>query len=302
MSEVENIETFYKRKLGWLPNNIRQSLGHFNVFCIDECAPASSKPVPYKKRDYYKITFIRTSSITAHYADKSIDIHGHALVFSNPQIPYTWDKVENIEGGYFCIFNADFFSHFGQLAEYPLFKPGGSHIFELDMTQSEHVVSLFKRMQDEINSNYPYKYDVIRTLIYELLHFAMKIQLPATIEAESTTSFQRVTTLFVDLLERQFPLDNTHQVVKLHTPSDFAQQLNIHVNYLNRSIKSVTGKTTGELIAQRLLQEAKVLLKYTSLSISEISYMLGFAEPSRFNYFFKKHSTFTPSKFRKSNI
>ncbi len=302
MDKLEKIDEFYKRKLGWLPDDLRQSLGHFNVFCVDKDAPSSSKPVPYKKRDYYKITFIRTPEVTAHYADQSIQIHGQALIFSNPQIPYTWDRIENIEGGYFCIFNADFFTHFGQLADYPLFKPGGSHVFTLDNDQSEHVVSLFKRMQDELNSNYPYKYDVIRTLIYELLHYAMKLELPSSIEAQSTTSLQRVTTLFIELLERQFPLDNTHQVVKLHTPSDFANQLNIHVNYLNKAIKTVIGKTTSDIIAQRLLQEAKILLKHSTLSISEVAYMLGFTEPSRFNYFFKKHSELTPSAFRKSNI
>ena len=100
-------------------------------------------------------------------------------------------------------------------------------------------------------------------------------------------------------MERQFPIDELHRTVQLHSPSDFARQLNIHVNHLNRSVKEVTGKTTGEVIAERFLLEAKKLLQLSPLSISEISYALGFSEPTRFNAFFKRHTNMAPTAFRK---
>ncbi|MES2487075.1 MAG: helix-turn-helix domain-containing protein, partial [Bacteroidota bacterium] len=46
------------------------------------------------------------------------------------------------------------------------------------------------------------------------------------------------------------------------------------------------------------LQEAKILLKHTDWNIAEISNSLGFEEAAHFNNFFKKQTTFTPSKFR----
>lgn len=80
----------------------------------------------------------------------------------------------------------------------------------------------------------------------------------------------------------------------------FAQQLNVHVNHLNRAVRLVTGKTTTELIFERLIAEAKALLQHTNWNIAEISYCLGFEEPSHFNHFFKKLTDATPTSFRQA--
>ena len=104
--------------------------------------------------------------------------------------------------------------------------------------------------------------------------------------------------LFLELLERQFPIDENHPKVNLRSASEFAQQLNIHVNHLNRAVKAITEKTTTQIIAERILQEAKILLKHSQWNVSEIAYALGFTEVSHFNNFFKKHMGISPLKFR----
>ena len=75
--------------------------------------------------------------------------------------------------------------------------------------------------------------------------------------------------------------------------------MNIHVNHLNKALKETIGKTTSQVIGERILQEAKILLKQTDLNISEIAYALGFSEATHFNSFFKKHTQISPSKFRR---
>ena len=109
---------------------------------------------------------------------------------------------------------------------------------------------------------------------------------------------QRLTIQFLELLERQFPIDDSQQTVKLRSASEFAKKLNVHVNHLNRAVKETAEKTTSEIIAERLLQEAKILLRLSSWNLSEISYALGFTEPTHFNSFFKKHTKTSPMKFR----
>jgi len=108
--------------------------------------------------------------------------------------------------------------------------------------------------------------------------------------------------LFTELLERQFPIELSNQVIKLNSPSAFAGQLNIHVNHLNKALKEITGKTTSQLINERVLQEAKVLLKSTNLAIAEIAWSLGFEEPNHFSSFFKSRAKITPKKFRQLQI
>jgi AraC family transcriptional regulator, transcriptional activator of pobA len=220
------------------------------------------------------------------------------LFFSNPQIPYNCENLERIEDGCFCIFNQHFFHKFGDLNQYAVFQPGGNNIFELTDEQVELIKPIFTKMFAEIKSDYVHKYDVLRNLVFELLHFAMKTQPIAQFDKQQINASQRISTLFLELLERQFPIDENHLSINLRSASDFASQLNVHVNHLNRAIKNTTDKTTSQIIAERILQEAKILLKHSIWSVSEIAYALGFAEVSHFNNFFKKQVQLSPLKFR----
>ena len=138
----------------------------------------------------------------------------------------------------------------------------------------------------------------MRNLVFELLHFAMKIEPSAKSDKQLLNASRRISTLFLELLERQFPIDENHQTVSLRVASDYANQLNVHVNHLNRAVKETTQKTTTQIIAERMLQEAKILLKHSNWSVAEIAYALGFTEVTHFNNFFKKHIQRSPLKFR----
>ena len=297
MGKVETIEEFYKRKFDWMPDNIRNEIGHFNVFKLEPFVGSNATPVPYKRRDFYKIMLV-VGNCAVHYADQVVEVKKQALSFSNPNIPYKWEHLDNIRSGVFCIFNQHFFHQYGNLDQYAVFQPGGTHIFELTDAQVDQVNGMFKRMFEEINSDYIHKYDVLRTIVFELIHYAMKMQPSAKFDKQPINASQRISTLFLELLERQFPIDENHQSITLRSASDFAKQLNIHVNHLNRAIKDTTEKTTSQVIAERLLQESKILLKHSSWSVSEIAYALGFTEVTHFNNFFKKHTRLSPLKFR----
>ncbi len=68
MKTVENLEDFYKRKFDFIPENLRREIGHFNVFKLDDFTGKNAKPVPYKRRDFYKIMLVVGGS-KVHYAD-----------------------------------------------------------------------------------------------------------------------------------------------------------------------------------------------------------------------------------------
>jgi AraC-like DNA-binding protein len=115
---------------------------------------------------------------------------------------------------------------------------------------------------------------------------------------QDVAASKRITSLFLELLEHQFPTNESKASLQLRSASDFAAQLSVHVNHLNRAIKRTTGKTTSKIIAERILEEAKILLKNSSLNVSEIAYSLGFTKASHFTNFFKKHVDVSPLKFR----
>ena len=297
MNQIESLEEFYKRKFDWMPDNIRNEIGHFNIFQHEPIEISRAKPLPYKRRDFYKIMLV-IGDIDILYADKVISVKKQALSFSNPQIPYQCQNLERIERGFYCIFNQNFFHQFGNLSQYSVFQPNGNHVFELTDEQTEKISAIYKKMFDEINSDYLHKYDVLRNLVFELIHFAIKTQPSTQFDKQKINASQRISTLFLELLERQFPIDENHPSVNLRSASDFANQLNVHVNHLNRAVKETTQQTTSQIIAERLLQESKIMLKHSNWNVSEIAYALGFTEVTHFNNFFKKHTLGSPSKFR----
>ncbi len=155
MRKVETIEEFYKRKFDWMPDNIRNEIGHFNVFKLDPFVGRNAQPVPYKRRDYYKIMLVIGNS-NVHYSDKVVEVQKQVLSFSNPQIPYKWDH-DKIRSSVFCIFNQHFFHQYGDLNQYAVFQPNGTHVFELTDEQVDMVNGFFHRMIEEINSDYIHK-------------------------------------------------------------------------------------------------------------------------------------------------
>jgi len=114
---------------------------------------------------------------------------------------------------------------------------------------------------------------------------------------QTSKSMQRIAAVFLELLEQQFPIEGPHPI-RMRYPSQFANQLNIHVNHLNRVIKTTLNKTTTQVISERILQEAKHLLLNTTWSVAEISNALGFSEPTHFTNFFRKYTHLNPTKFR----
>ncbi|WP_254411632.1 helix-turn-helix domain-containing protein [Dyadobacter diqingensis] len=299
MADIITVQDFYKQASLLIPERIQKEIGHFNVFKTEEVFESGSTKMPYNRRAYYKISLIIGKN-RAEYADKVIDIEDNALLFATPQIPYNYHSLDEKQSGIFCIFSEDFFAqgNIGKpVSEFPVFQPGGNPIFFLNPEQIEEVKAIFGKMLRELDSDYAYKYDLIRNYVMELIHTGQKLQPVSGLHVE-TNAFRRVSSLFMELLERQFPVEPPHQKLKLRSAKDYADRLSIHVNYLNKVLKEMTGKTTTGLILERIVQEAKILLKHTDWNISEIAYCLGFDEPSHFNNLFKKHTSLTPKTFR----
>lgn len=283
------------------PKGLHKEIGHFNVFDIAQTLEKVklTSEMPYNRRKYYKISLIRGRN-RAEYADKIIQIKNNALLFATPKVPYHWVPEDTNQSGSFCVFTEDFFikdKSYNTLEDLPIFQPGNIPLFEIDDTLANEIEQLFRKIKKEIDSDYIFKYDLIRNYVLELIHYGQKLQ-PASKLSTSSDSSLRVVSLFIELLERQFPIESSDQRLQLKTAKDYADRLAVHVNYLNKKLKESTGKTTTEIIAERIVQEAKIMLRQTRWNISEISYALGFEEIAHFSNFFKKKTSLAPMEFR----
>ncbi|MBD0332440.1 MAG: hypothetical protein ICV66_07270 [Chitinophagaceae bacterium] len=166
-----------------MPENILNGIGQFNVFKFDPFVGGNAKSVPYRHRDYYKISLVIGNS-KLHYADKLIEVQKQALVFFNPQITCKWEHTDTIWSGFFCVFHRNFFRQYENVNHYAVFQPSGTPVFELSDEQVNKVQSIFERMFEEINSDYIHKYHVLRMLVFELIHFALKMEPSAKFDAQ----------------------------------------------------------------------------------------------------------------------
>jgi AraC-like DNA-binding protein len=297
MIQLQTIEDFYKERYESIPDSFKAEIGHFNVFKFDSVQPCGLKPIPYNIRAYFKICLIMGKN-EVHYADKKFNIEKQGLLFSNPQIPYNWRHITEEQKGYFCIFTANFFHHFGNPKDYSVFKPDGMPVIELNDKQAHKAAQLFEDMYTDWTSDYIHKYDRMRILVYELMHLAVKTLPIKSTERRFSSASEKISRQFIELLEQQFPIEDNNAPLRLRSSSDFARRLLIHVNYLNKVSQEVLHKPTSVIIQERILLEAKILLKHTDKAVSEIAFALGFKEKTHFNNFFKKYTQISPTQFR----
>ncbi len=284
-----------------LPPGMNREVGHFNVFNVADLMLGyhTKPPMTFDRRAFYKISLIRGRS-RVEYADQVVDVEQHALWFATSRVPYRWLPHDPVQTGYFCIFTDEFLlpaQREVSLHELPIFQPGTCPVLAVTSADYGAIEAIFHKMTQEITSGYAYKYDLLRAYLWELIHVGQKLQ-PTPVLAPPRSASARVTALFADLLERQFPLATPQQQVRLRTARDYADQLAIHINHLNRVLKETTGHTTTELIGGRVAQEARMLLKQTNWTISEISDSLGFADVAHFCHFFKRQTGLVPGAFR----
>ncbi len=283
-----------ERSLSEFNNQLR--LKGFKIFQIE--ADSDSTRI-YSRKDFYKIC-LTTGKSRIHYADRSFEHEGTVLFFGNPHIPYSWETVSNTYTGFTCLFSEEFLmlsERSDSILQSPLFKIGGTPILTITEDQRAFLNGLFKRMMQEQESDYEFKADLIRNYIHLILHEALKMQ-PSQDFDQHKNAASRLTAVFLELLERQFPIETSDKPLHLRAPQDFADRLNVHVNYLNRSVKETTGKPTSTHISERIAGEARALLQHTNWNVSEIAYALGFEYPTYFNNFFKKITGTTPKAVR----
>jgi AraC family transcriptional activator of pobA len=276
--------------------NSQLKLKGFNVFQIEG---DGAETRTYSRKDFYKIC-LTTGHSRIHYSDRSFEEQGTVLFFGNPHIPYSWETLSTSYAGYTCLFSEDFLTFHERdqsLQQSPLFKLGGTPILKISEPQREFLNILFQKMIQEQKTDYQYKDEMMRSYIDLIIHEALKLQ-PSEGFDQRKNAANRIAAVFLELLERQFPVESAERPLQLKTAQDYAKSLHMHVNHLNRAVKQVTGKPTTAHITERIASEAKALLQHTDWNISEIGYALGFEYPTYFNNFIKRMTGTNPTALR----
>jgi AraC family transcriptional regulator, transcriptional activator of pobA len=269
-------------------------------FKVHELPPSTNMPSSRGRRDFYKMGLV-TGNMTIYYGDRMLEINDTVLFFVNPRVIHSVVRHSKKTTGYACLFTETFITGRERNRIWknsPLFRVGDTPVIPLNSEQASFMSGIFQKMLAVYNGDYHYKGELIRSCIELIIHEALRIQPSQTISPFKNAA-TRITHLFTDLLEKQFPIERITEPLTLRTAQDFARELSVHTNYLNRSVKEVTGKPTSVHIAERIVAEAKALLQNTDWSVADIAYALGFEYPSYFNNYFRRIAGTNPKTLRK---
>jgi AraC-like DNA-binding protein len=226
-------------------------------------------------------------------------IDNHKVIIDQPKAivikPQSVNKLQTdkIAKGKVICFTEDFFSlryNNNVLYQFDFLKQESKPCIRLNNNQFQKSFDILNFMYDEFLTHQQTSSKVLRSYLNILLF-------------QVDRAFSIVPNTYVKSIKRERIIEFESLVDKYFDkyklPCDFAEQMHLSPNYLNKICKEETGKTAGEIIRKRIIIEAQRLLHYTNDSVNEISDKLGFEHVSYFITMFKRETGFPPEKFRR---
>lgn len=245
------------------------------------------------RHDFYYLLYITNGKGTHTIDFKTYPIGNHQLFFMSPGQVHEWNLSANTKG-YTLFFTKDLFTSrdFKIEKEWSFFHNFFDDAsFFVPKSQQKILDSLFSTILLEYRTERLNQEKITKNLTVALLYKIDEL-LQSKKKTEGGKNIDTV---------RKFDLLIDKYFTENHRLDFYANRLNITPNYLNALCKNNLGKSAKELLNERLLLEAKRLIKHSNLSISEISDYLNFGTPSYFNRFFSKHEKQTPFHFKSNS-
>ncbi|MCW1887540.1 helix-turn-helix transcriptional regulator [Luteolibacter flavescens] len=250
----------------------------------------ASRQVPHR-HPYYELFILRgrgtfLSDGQAHHFD------GHTGIFIAPGKVHGWELDVSTQG---CLiaFGGEMLQsnpHAGDLSSLPFFSFLTSRpLLDIPGCQGEDFDAMRDTIFQEFQGDGEWSSAMLVQMIQLLLVRSARM-FPAMFD-EQASAPARITQKFLSILAGACPAGRRVQ--------DYAAELELTPHRLIECVKCLTGRTPGELIDDRTMQEANRLLEYTGMTMAEIAYELEFKDPSHFGHFFKRHAGCTPGEARK---
>jgi len=252
--------------------------------------------IPHR-HDYYTIIFFQTGNGTHIIDFTEYDIQDNSIYFILPGQMHQV-KPASEPAGWTLKFTDEFLISNSisekLLNDIYLFNDyGQSPPLLINEHQMPVYMNILQQMEFFSSSLENYTFEAVGSL---LKLFLIQSNNHCSLQKQNNPQFMETTNHLLRAFKKFL---NQHYATK-HKVSDYAGMLSVTADYLNKTVKSITGKSAKEQIQSKLITEAKRLLLFSSLSNKELSYELGFDEAAHFNNFFKKITNLTPTEFRSS--
>ena len=248
-----------------------------------------------QRHNYYSIILMVEGETLLNVDFGNYPLIAPSILCLSPYQPYLLGASPHISG-MALNFHPDFFCTYKHQHEVASEGVLFHNIYEppfFAAENTESLVALLRQMQKEIQQEELAQHELLVSYLKVFLIYILRIKVAQSpvvyqkkLENTKTTILQNLT----DSIEKHYR--------EKHSASEYAQLLNISANALAKLVKGHFGKTLTDLIAQRIMTEAKRELYLTSKSVKEIAYQLGYKDEYYFSRFFKKQAGIPPNLYR----
>jgi len=167
------------------------------------------------------------------------------------------------------------------------------HTINIRHAMEEDMKEIVLKMMKEFESQYSNRMELVKRYFKIFL-----IYLTRSLEENfQSTEQSRETELVKNFMKS---LDKNFKEKKM--VAEYAKQLLVTPNYLNRVVKKITGFSAGHQIRERVVLEAKRMSRYSDAGMKEIAYDLGFLDSAHFSRFFKTFGGTNFSEFKRGAL
>lgn len=152
---------------------------------------------------------------------------------------------------------------------------------------------VISKIKWELQNQFEKKVELLKGLLNVFLIYFTR-NLNEQEEVNNNTREAELVSGFLELVKKHF--------IQKKLVSNYASELFVTPNYLNRTVKKLTGYTASHHIQQQIITEAKRKAVYTSTSMKKIAYDLGFDNLAHFSKFFKNNCGMSFTDFKKGML
>ncbi|MEB0261224.1 MULTISPECIES: helix-turn-helix domain-containing protein [unclassified Mucilaginibacter] len=263
----------------------------FKIFAFEDDSYFNQQ----KNYNYYSMVLVTKGKgrITANFSEYVFN--EYSLISFSIYQPYMI-RAEGEFKGLLINFHPDFFcihKHHNEVACNGVLFNNIYESPQVQLTESEMglFTGLVEQLKAEMQNTAVAQYELMIAYLKIFLINASRIKLNMqSLNMSSTEKEPFILKTLKDAVEEHFK--------SKHSPSDYADLLNISTKALNRISKTYFNKTLGNLIAERIIIEAKRELYLSSKPVKMIAYELGFNDEFYFSRFFKNNADVSPQIYR----
>lgn len=283
------ISNFHMHQVEWLPIITNAKHPDFHINKIDDVADKKNFSVLPHRKIFHDFFFLKKGTSIRTKGLNSYTINAPAIFFL-PAYQITEHKMMSEDAeGYYCHFGENVFDYFSKLMlseRYVFFQYQSNPIIPLQTNTIEIIEKILERLLS-LHTSKEYNKTLLSFYLMALFEELKSIAVNK-ISKKRKSNFE---------ITKRYKHALAEHIYEFQNISDYANLLNVTPNYLNKCVKTAIGKTAQDLLKAMLILEAKTLIKYSELNVSEIAIKLCDQTPSNFARFFKKQTGLSPKEY-----